>query len=152
MRSDITSGACTEPANQPYALAAIYYEKADNNSAPGSSSIAQIDTTPACLNDPLSDTVPMFPIAAAESDTTVTMNVAVTVNATGHVVWTINDSAFEGDLTNPILLLAKAGNDSYPAADADWNVYNMGTNKTIRVVVNNLSPTNHPWHLHGHEM
>ena len=107
---------------------------------------------PACLNDPLSDTVPMYPIAAAVADATVTMDVAVAVNSTGHIVWTINDSAFEADWNNPILLLAKSGNTSYPAKDADWNVYNMGTNKTVRIIVTNLSPTSHPWHLHGHEM
>ncbi|CAD6594145.1 MAG: hypothetical protein ASARMPRED_008719 [Alectoria sarmentosa] len=152
MRSTITSGACTEPANQPYALAVIYYEDANTNSAPGNASVAQIDTTPPCLNDPLSDTVPMYPIAAAGTNTTITMNVAVAVNSTGHIVWTINDSAFRADWNNPILLLAKSGNISYPAVDSDWNVYNTGTNATVRVVVNNLSPTSHPWHLHGHEM
>ena len=152
MRSQISSGACTEPANQPLALAVIYYEDAKNNSAPGPDSIAQTDTTPPCLNDPLSDTVPMYPIVATDADTTITMNVAVAVNATGHIVWTINDSAFRADWNNPILLLAKSGNTSYPAADADWNVYNLGTNRTVRVVVTNLSPTSHPWHLHGHEM
>ena len=152
MRSQITSGACTEPAKQPLGLAVIYYEAAKNGSAPGTNSVAQIDNTSPCLNDPLSDSVPMYPIAAADADTTVTMNVAVTVNATGHIVWTINDSAFEADYDNPILLLAKSGNSSYPTADADWNVYNLGTNKTVRVVLNNLSPTSHPWHLHAHEM
>ena len=152
MRSKITSGACTEPASQPLALAVIYYEGAQISSLPSNDSVAQIDTTPPCLNDPLSDSVPMYPIAAVDTDTTVTMNVAVAVNATGHIVWTINDSAFEADWNNPILLLAKSGNISYPAADADWNVYNLGTNGTVRVIVNNLSPTSHPWHLHGHEM
>ena len=152
MRSQITSGACTEPASQPLALAVIYYHNAKRNSAPGNYSIAQIDTTPPCLNDPLSESVPTYPIAAANASTVVTMNVAVAVNATGHIVWTINDSAFVADWNNPILLLAKAGNISYPAADADWNVYNLGTNTTVRIVVNNLSPTSHPWHLHGHEM
>lgn len=152
MRSMITSGACTEPANQPLALAVIYYEGANNHSAPGNDSVANVDTTPACLNSPLSDSVPMYPIAAYETNTTVTLNVAVAVNSTGHIVWTINDSAFVADWNNPILLLAKSGNTSYPAADADWNVYNMGTNQTVRFVVNNTSPTSHPWHLHGHEM
>lgn len=152
MRSEITSGACTEPANQPLALAVIYYEDANTNAAPGSNSVAQIDNTPACLNDPLSDTVPMYPIAAAVADATVTMDVNFAVNSTGHIIWTINDSAFEADWNNPVLLLAKSGNTSYPAKDADWNVYNMGTNKTVRFVVTNLSPTSHPWHLHGHEM
>lgn len=152
IRSHITSGACTEPANQPLALAVIYYEDADTKSAPGDSSVAQVDNTPACLNDHLSETVPMYPIAAAKTDTTVTMNVAVAVNATGHIVWTINDSAFEADWNNPVFLLAKSGNTSYPAMDDDWNIYNLGSNATVRIVVNNLSPTSHPFHLHGHEL
>ena len=78
------------------------------------------------------------------------MAVNVTRNATGSVVWTIDESSFRADLNNPLLLLAKTGNVSYPYSP-ELNVYNVGSNKTIRVVINNLSPTTHPWHLHGHE-
>lgn len=48
-----------------------------------------------------------------------------------------------------MLLLAKTGNDSYPY-DPQWNVYNFGTNSSIRLVVTNSSPLSHPIHLHGH--
>ena len=38
---------------------------------------------------------------------------------------------------------------SYPD---EWNVYNTGSNSTIRVIVENLSGAAHPMHLHGHNM
>lgn len=151
MRSMLSSGECTEPSNQPLALATIYYEHANTTAAPGTNSVAQIDTTSPCENDDLSLTVPEYPIIASDPSTTIDMSVNVSINATGHLVWTINDSAFRGNYNNPLLLLANAGNTSYPM-DPEWNVYNVGSNATIRVVITNHSPTSHPWHLHGHEM
>jgi FtsP/CotA-like multicopper oxidase with cupredoxin domain len=147
----MSSGECTEPANQPLALATIYYEHANTTAAPGNNSIAQVDNTAPCENDDLTKTTPAYPIAAGNPSTTIDMAVNVSINATGNLVWTINESAFRADYNNPILLLANKGNTSYPF-NPNWNVYNVGTNTTIRVVVTNLSPTSHPWHLHGHEM
>ena len=79
------------------------------------------------------------------------MSVNVSVNTTGHLVWTINDSVFKGDYNNPLLLLAKAGNGNY-TMNLQRNIYDVGSNATVRVVITNHSPTSHPWHLHGHEM
>ena len=151
MRSLLSSGECTEPSIQPLALAAIYYEQANTTGAPDNNSIAHTDTSSPCENDDLSVSVPEYPIIAEDPSTTIEMSVNVSVNATGHLVWTINDSVFRGDYNNPLLLLAKAGNASYPM-DLQRNIYNVGSNTTIRVVVTNHSPTSHPWHLHGHEM
>jgi len=151
MRSMLSSGGCTEPNHQPLALATIYYEHANTTAPPGNDSVAHVDTSPPCDNDDLSISIPEYSISADKPDTTIDMAVKVSVNATGHLVWTINDSAFRGNFNNPILLLANTGNTSYPM-DPEWNVYNTGSNKTIRVVVTNHSPTSHPWHLHGHEM
>ena len=151
MRSMLSSGECTEPNNQPLALATIYYEKANTTAAPGKNSVAHVDTSPPCENDDLAISIPEYPIPADEPSTTIEMAVNVSINATGHLVWTINDSAYRGNYNNPILLLANSGNTSYPM-DPEWNVYNVGSNATIRVVVNNISPTSHPWHFHGHEM
>ena len=150
MRSWITSGQCTEPAQQPLGLAAIYYEKADTTSSPGVQSVAQVDKTNPCENDVLSETEPAYAIAAGTPATTIHMGVNFTVNATGHLLWTINDSPFRVDYNSPVLLLANAGNVSYP--DPEWNIYNIGSNGSVRVVINNYTPTSHPWHLHGHEM
>ena len=152
MRSFLSSGDCTEPNNQPLALATVYYENANATAKPGNSSVAQIDNTPPCENDDLAISIPAYHIPAVSNpETTIEMTVDVGVNATGNLIWTINNSAFRGNYNNPILLLAQSGNTSYPM-DPEWNVYNTGSNKTIRVVVNNDSPTSHPWHLHGHEM
>ena len=151
MRSMLSSGECTEPNNQPLALATIYYEHANTTAKPGNNSVAHVDDSPPCENDDLSVSVPEYPISVDEPSTTIQMSVNVTVNSTGHLVWTINDSGFRGNYNNPILLLANQGNTSYPM-DLEWNVYNVGSNATIRVVIQNVSPTSHPWHLHGHEM
>jgi FtsP/CotA-like multicopper oxidase with cupredoxin domain len=47
------------------------------------------------------------------------------------------------------LLLAKVGNTSYPY-DPQWNVYNFGSNSSVRLVLRNMAPLVHPIHLHGH--
>jgi FtsP/CotA-like multicopper oxidase with cupredoxin domain len=137
MRSNIST-PCTE-ANQPNALAAIYYDKADTTKAP--TSIAwNVPDPGTCANDDLSLTVPYYPIAAANPSTTETMIIDYIINATGSFLWRLD---------GPVLLQAEQGNLTFPA---EWNVHNFGTNTTVRIVVNNPSPASHPMHLHGHNM
>lgn len=151
MRSNLAAGQCTEPALFPLGLAAIYYEKANLTAMPGNYSTPWNDTTDPCSNDPLTDTVPIQQIAPGEPDITYHMDVNFAINSTGHLIWTINNSTFRGDLNNPILLLAKSGNTSYPS-HPEWNVYNSGNASSVRVVIKNYTPTSHPWHFHAHEM
>ncbi|KAI9673316.1 MAG: hypothetical protein M1829_004082 [Trizodia sp. TS-e1964] len=136
---------------QPNGLAIVYYENADKNKLPTSQ--PQVDnTTLPCSNDPLELTVPVYPIAPSPvADTTQEINLNYTFNASGNFLWTMNKSTFRANYNNPLLLLASEGNTTYPY-DPEWNVYNFGSNKTIRVVVNNLTPFTHPMHLHGHNM
>jgi hypothetical protein len=61
----------------------------------------------------------------------------------------MNGESFRANYNNPILLLSKAGNDSYPL-DPQWNVYNFGSNSSIRIVIKNPGFPAHPMHLHGH--
>lgn len=63
----------------------------------------------------------------------------------------MNNSSFRADYNSPLLLLAKAGNTSYPL-DPEWNVYDTGSNSTIRFIVSNPTAAAHPMHLHGHNM
>lgn len=70
-------------------------------------------------------------------------------NSSGNTLFFLNGVSFRGDYNAPVLLLAKTGNLSYPY-DPEWNVYNFGTNSSIRLVVTNTSPLSHPIHLHGH--
>lgn len=60
----------------------------------------------------------------------------------------MNNQTQRANYNDPILLLANQHNFSYP--DPEWNVYNVGTNKTIRIVMNNKYQSAHPMHFHGH--
>ena len=63
----------------------------------------------------------------------------------------MNGSSFRANYNQPILLLSNLGNNSYPHSP-QWNVYNFGSNKTIRIHIRNPIPVPHPIHLHGHNM
>lgn len=68
--------------------------------------------------------------------------------------WTMNNSSFRANYNEPILLLSKTGNNSYPDSP-EWNVYNFGSNSSVRIIINNqgaLGFLAHPIHLHGHNM
>lgn len=147
MRSTISSCSL---ASQPNALAMIYYESADTAEKPSSN--PWTDSTDPCANDDLSLTTPYFPITPPSTPaTTEIIQVNFGVNATGHLLWTMNNSSFRVDYNSPILSLVNQGNTSYPY-DPEWNVYNFGSNSSVRLVVENLTPVGHPMHLHGHNM
>lgn len=150
MRSFISgcSSIDKEGSTQQEALAAIFYDGADTTKTPPSNKTTIDDSI--CGNDRLNKTVPAHDFPATPSPaTTVHIDVANIKNETNHTVWTMNESTFRANHDHPILLLAKAGNTSYPD-DPQWNVYNTGTNGSVRIFVNNTSGTWHPMHLHGH--
>lgn len=62
--------------------------------------------------------------------------------------WSMNNSSFRGDYNAPILLLSNLGNNSYPDSP-DWNVYDFGSNSSVRIVIENPGFLAHPMHLHG---
>ncbi|KAI4169291.1 MAG: hypothetical protein LQ343_005789 [Gyalolechia ehrenbergii] len=156
MRSNLTE-KCSS-VNQPYAVAAIYYEKADKNKTPQST--ATVFDNSFCGNDsdfgltnsqdPLTQTKPLFPFPALQNAAT-TQDIAITFgpNSTGTNVWYMDKVSFRANYDHPVLLLAAAGNTSYPY-DPQWNVYNFGGNASVRVIVHNNFFVAHPMHLHGH--
>ncbi|MCJ1234289.1 hypothetical protein MMC14_002248 [Varicellaria rhodocarpa] len=146
MRSDI-SAKCSL-AHQPHALAAIYYPQANIFKVP--TSVATPYTETNCTGDALSNTVPVYPITPpAKPAVTQEIDINITVNSTGSVLWTMNGESFRANYNNPLLLLAALGNTSYPH-DPEWNVYNFGKNTSVRLVVRNYIGAAHPMHLHGH--
>lgn len=108
-----------------------------------------------CANlkqDDLKKTEPWFPIAADRTPaTTETIDIQLARNESGVLLFTMNKSAFRTNYNAPILLLSKAGNNSYPD-NPEWNVYNFGSNSSVRIVLTNGTPIPHPMHLHGHNM
>ena len=147
MRSDL-SAKCALNAHQNHALAAIYYEKADTTAKPNTTATPYDDSV--CGNDPLSKTTPFFPFPATSNPaTTQTVLIEAHANASGSFLWYMNNSTFRANYDHPLLILANQGNTSYPY-DPQWNVYNFGTNSSVRIILKNTFPAAHPMHLHGH--
>ena len=141
MRSNL-SELCSY-TTQGNALAAIYYDKADTTLAP-SSTAWNVPDSGTCGNDDLSKTVPYFPITPPSVPaTTKTITINAVVNATGHLIWTMNGQTFHADYNNPLLLLASQGNTSYPN-HPEWNVQDFGSNSSIRVILQNPTAASHP--------
>lgn len=102
-----------------------------------------------CKNDDLSQTVPLFPKPFDPNPTTVeTINIDFAANATGHHVWTMNNVTQYTNYNAPALLQAYEQNFTFP--DPKANVYDFGSNKTVRIVLNTNIGAPHPMHLHGH--
>ncbi|TVY80676.1 oxidoreductase ptaK [Lachnellula suecica] len=103
-----------------------------------------------CANDDLSLTRPLYSITPdPKPPTTQNLDIEFGQNATGFWVWTMNKVSFRTNYNAPILLLSNAGNNSYPQSP-QWNVYNFGSNSSIRFVITNPGVAAHPMHLHGH--
>ncbi|GJC89889.1 oxydoreductase ptaK [Colletotrichum liriopes] len=145
MRSNISSCSLS---NQPFGLAAIYYDKADQQKAP-TSTAWDVPDPGTCVNDDLSLTKPVLKLKPA--DVPVTRNLAIRLfrNDSGIIQWTLGGEDFRGDYNDPTLLQANRGNLTF---DADWNVNDFANNGSIRVVITNDSPAAHPMHLHGFNM
>ena len=60
-------------------------------------------------------------------------------------------TSFRGDFNDPLLRLAYQGNTSY-TLNPERNVYDFGSNESIRLVIVNNIPFGHPMHLHGQQM
>lgn len=138
---------CATNNGTNYAMAAIYYDDADRSSAPNTTAQDGYDNT-YCGNDPLSSTIPSYSITPG--DPSVSENIALAAYSNGtHGLWHINSVSNVIDYNDPILLEAKTGNTSFTPQQ---NVYNYGTNSSVRFIVQNNSPQAHPMHLHGHNM
>ncbi|TVY44616.1 oxidoreductase [Lachnellula subtilissima] len=149
MRSNLTMPPCGI-GNQPYALAAIYYTEADKSTAPTSTPDPSTYNSTFCQNNPLSSSIPLFSTTPPSSPA-VTQQIEVLLgqNSSGNSLFFMNGESFRGNYNNPVMLLAAAGNTSYPD-DPEWNVYNFGSNSSVRIVLINNTTLTHPIHMHGH--
>jgi FtsP/CotA-like multicopper oxidase with cupredoxin domain len=133
MRSNI-SVLCSL-ANQPNALAAIYYDDADTNEAPQSTPWDVTDPG-TCVNDDLSLTEPVMVLPVPEPDVTYDMVLDTFQNATGHTLWSLDGVAFRGNFNSPTLLLSNLGNLTF---QQQWSVRSTGNATSVRVNVINKS-------------
>lgn len=61
----------------------------------------------------------------------------------------MNGYVVESDIARPALLDLTRGTAA-SAFPVQWNMYDYGDNRTIRVVLENPIDFPHPMHLHGH--
>lgn len=134
-------------SNGPDGRGIIYYAGTDATATP-----INTGTPPAvnvhCQNDALASTVPVYAMPIADPDATITLTIGGSANSTGSFHWTFNDIAYAGNLDTPLLF--GAVQSSTAAFNPASNVYNIGTNDTVRLIVYNTLPAPHPMHLHGH--
>lgn len=109
---------------------------------------ADASSSSACANDALSATQPLYPMALPAASWTHTFEIGMFVNASDVTLWTFDGVSFRGDYNAPTLLLASLGNTtrSWPRA---WNARDLYANSSVRMVINNGGPSEHPMHLHG---
>lgn len=121
-------------------MAEVYYEDADTTKPPTTQPWAYTDNGK-CNNDDLSLTTPYYAMTP-DPDPVTTTEVIIDqkVNATGHAEWRLNEQAFRGDYNWPLLLLAEEKNQDY---DPEWNVFQPGASRTVRLIVNNNSTISH---------
>ena len=138
MRSNIST-ICNLPL-QPQAVAEVYYEEADTTEQPATQPWPYTDNGK-CNNDDLSLTAPYYAMTP-DPNPAKTFEVVVDqqVNATGHLEWRLNQQAFRGNYNRPLLLLAQEYNQTY---EPEWNVFQPGDSRTVRLIINNNSTISH---------
>ncbi|KAF5677530.1 laccase [Fusarium heterosporum] len=146
MRSNISTKCSL--ARAPNALAAIYYDNADQEKAPKSQAW-DIPDPATCANDDLGITKPLMKLPLPPADKTLELDINFFKNESNVTLWTLGGVAARTNYNSPTLLLSKLGNHSF---EHEWNVIDTDKAKSVRVVVNNLSPVSHPMHLHGFNM
>ncbi|KAI2611819.1 putative multicopper oxidase [Hypoxylon sp. NC1633] len=145
LRSNMTTCSATK---QPLALAAIYYEGADNSSMP-TSKPWNVPDPGTCANDDLALTKPFYPMALPAPSWTQHMDISNFVNSTGHLLWEFGGVTARVDYNDPTLFRAQEPGFRF---ERDLNVIDYGTNSSIRIIINNPSRSAHPIHAHGLNM
>lgn len=149
MRAQLATNRCTlNTGVSPNGVAAVYYEDADTDSVPETTSDVTADQLAKCKNDELTQGAPLCKIPVEEPSTTQRLDFEFKNNGT-HFVWYVNNSTYRGNYNQPILLQANKGDLDY---ESQWNVFNFGKNETVRLhLVNHGLVGSHPMHLHGHD-
>jgi FtsP/CotA-like multicopper oxidase with cupredoxin domain len=141
-------------AYQPFAVASIHYKGFDTDATP--LSLPQLEwLTPRlldCQSDPLRVTEPLLAFQPPEPDVTLKVDIKSYTNESGHILYFMNGHTFRANYNEPTLLTAQAGNLTQLEQEDDKNVYNFGTNQSVRIVFQNYVPFSHPMHIHGQNM
>ncbi|RHZ57677.1 uncharacterized protein CDV56_105308 [Aspergillus thermomutatus] len=138
-------------ANQPNGTAIVLYDDAAEDTIPTSNAYdLGLKMFGSCAGEPLNLTVPYYAITPDPNPSTTRTIVATEpVNATGSQVFEMDGSSFHANYNEPLLLRVHQGDSSFARP---WNIYDFGSNKTIRINLFNNNTSPHPMHIHGHDM
>jgi FtsP/CotA-like multicopper oxidase with cupredoxin domain len=126
----------------------IAYTGADTSAEPTSTGTAAPPNT-SCTTDDLSHVVPVYSAPVVEPDVTITITITPRPDSSGVFRWFMNNVSFQGNTGTP--LIVQAITEDSTAFPPERNVYDLGSNKTIRVILQNTFQAPHPMHLHGHD-
>ncbi len=126
----------------------ISYCDGDSAAEPTSTGLP-IPPNTSCHNDDLSLTVPVYQDPVKEPDVTITITIAPIPDANGVFKWTMNGVGFQGDASAPLLFQTITQDST--AFPRERNVYDLGSNQTVRVILVNTFVAPHPMHIHGHD-
>jgi len=152
MRSSISLPCSSNDGVSPNAVAAVYYQHANMTEVPTTNTSVTTAQLDFCGNDDLATTQPYMSLTPSAPSTTQDIVISYQANttdpSTAYNLFYMNNSTFRADYNDPVLLEAKLGNTDF---DPEWNVYNFGSNSSVRIVVyNTFAFSGHPMHLHGH--
>lgn len=137
----ITSGVVTE------GVAAVYYDDADTNSEPASTSDMTTAQLKTCQNDDLSLTQSICSFPLGDSFEEEDLLIELKSNGTDNV-WYFGNSSFRADYNTNLLDQVSGGNLTFAP---EWNVhpYDDSSKDSVRIIVENSFFLPHPMHLHG---
>jgi FtsP/CotA-like multicopper oxidase with cupredoxin domain len=150
MRSALGTNRCTlNDGISTVAVAAVYYEDADIDSVPETTTDVTADQLALCKNDPLESSVPVCPIAIEEDVPTHRIDFSFKSNGT-FFVWYVTDdqgdASYRGNYNEPVLLNVRQGNTVF---EDQWNVKEFVGQSSVRLhLVNSGLIGGHPMHLH----
>jgi hypothetical protein len=94
-----------------------------------------------CGNDPLTLTVPTFPLKASTPGITKNLDIRMENNGT-HLLLNFGDNSSRANFNDPLLARALVGlNGAY---DKARNVWNVGAAKTVGAIIQNYDDASHP--------
>ena len=146
----VVSPSCSLVLNHTSSFAIINYESAPADTVPTTTSDIPLADIDLCYTEDLSLTVPMFSMTPDPNPSlTIRLDIKMANNGSFNL-WYINNSTYRADYNDPNLFQAKLGNTTF---DPLRNMYNTGNSTSVRLVLYNyLVLSDHPMHLHGHNM
>lgn len=128
------------------AIAGIYYEHADPMAVPAPNPQPDAQLT-VCANDDISLALPLQNLMPdANPSVTSELHISNKYNGT-HWLWHFGDESYRANFNDALLWQLQQGTAEFGPQS---NVYDYGSNKSVRFVVYNHVPAPHPMHMHGH--